>query len=58
MGVEDFGAIGKVGADRQLVVPSNMVVLDAGKDWVLLVVRDNRGVQSSAVHNLRAECRS
>ena len=37
---------------RQVTIPSNMRLLDAGDDWVLVVVRDNLGVQTLAVYEM------
>lgn len=37
---------------RQVTIPSNMRLLDAGDDWVLVVVRDSLGVQTLAVYEL------
>ena len=38
---------------RQVTVPNNMSLLDAGEDWVLVVVRDELNVQRLAVYELR-----
>jgi len=35
---------------RQVIIPTSMRLLDAGEDWVLVVVRDAFGVQTLAVH--------
>lgn len=37
---------------RQVTIPSNMRLLDAGDDWVLVVVRDSLGVQTLAVYRV------
>ena len=37
---------------RQVTIPSNMRLLDAGDDWVLVVVRDSLGVQTLAVYEV------
>ena len=37
---------------RQVTIPSNMRLLDAGDDWVLVVVTDSLGVETLAVHEL------
>lgn len=37
---------------RQVTIPSNMRLLDAGDDWVLVVVRNSLGVQTLAVYEL------
>ena len=37
---------------RQVTIPSNMRLLDAGDDWVLVVVRNSLGVQTLAVHEV------
>lgn len=37
---------------RQVTIPSNMRLLDAGDDWVLVVVRDSLGVQMLAVYEV------
>ena len=33
-----------------VTIPTNMRLLDAGEDWVLVVVRDSLGVQTLAVY--------
>ncbi len=38
---------------REVTVPANMSLLDAGEDWVLVVVRDELNVQRLAVYELR-----
>ena len=38
---------------RQVTIPNNMSLLDAGEDWVLVVVRDELNVQRLAVYELR-----
>ncbi len=35
---------------RQVIIPTSMRLLDAGEDWVLVVIRDAFGVQTLAVH--------
>ena len=35
---------------RQVIIPTNMRLLDAGENWVLVVVRDSLGVQTLAVY--------
>jgi len=35
---------------RQVTIPTNMRLLDAGEHWVLVVVRDALGVQTLAVY--------
>ncbi len=42
----------------QVTVPANMSVLDAGPDWVLVVVRDHLNVQSLAVYKLSLPIRA
>lgn len=37
---------------RQVTIPSNMRLVDAGDDWVLVVVRNSLGVQTLAVHEV------
>ncbi len=37
---------------RQVTIPSNMRLLDAGDDWALVVVRDSLGVQTLAVYEV------
>ena len=37
---------------RQVSIPSNMRLLDAGDDWVLVAVRNSLGVQTLAVHEV------
>lgn len=37
---------------RQVPVPTNMGLLDAGEGWVLVVVRDSLGVETLAVYEL------
>jgi len=37
---------------RQVTIPSNMRLLDAGDNWVLVVVRDSLGVETLAVYEL------
>ena len=39
---------------RQVIVPNNMSLLDAGADWVLVVVRDDLNVQRLAVYEMEA----
>ena len=38
---------------RQVPIPTNMRLLDAGEDWVLVVVRDSLGVETLAVYEFR-----
>ena len=38
---------------RLVTIPNNMSLLDAGEDWVLVVVRDELDVQRLAVYELR-----
>ena len=38
---------------RQVTIPNNMSLLDAGEDWALVVVRDELNVQRLAVYELR-----
>ena len=37
---------------RQVTIPSNMRLLDAGDDWALVLVRDGLGVQTLAVYEV------
>ena len=37
---------------RQVTIPSNMRLLDAGDDWALVLVRDSLGVQTLAVYEV------
>lgn len=39
---------------RQVIIPNNMSLLDAGADWVLVVVRDDLNVQRLAVYEMGA----
>ncbi len=45
-----FDASGK--PIRQVTIPSHMRLLDAGADWVLVVVRDSLGVEALAVYEV------
>ena len=40
---------------RQITIPNSMSLLDAGADWVLVVVRDDLGVERVGVYEVGAE---